>query len=252
MTRGSSIDGLVVDVGGAHDREVGVFEQLQGRPFERTLGEDESQHRRVRVARRRAADSRDRSRPASRSAPWRASHAPDSRSRRSRSVPRGARRRDRAARSTTCLPARRDRGTPRAGSRSSRRTRRRSRPAPARARCARRAASRRAARCSARRARSEVEDLGEVLGRRARARRPHAGSKQNTTWRGATRCISRSPRSRSVQWCTVSTASAASNASSANGKRLGDGLHRGRGAGRALSQHRRRRIDRDDGRSVGS
>ena len=36
--------GLVVDVGGAGEREVGVLEQLQGRLFERTLREDQAQH----------------------------------------------------------------------------------------------------------------------------------------------------------------------------------------------------------------
>ena len=40
----------VVDVGRTHDREVGVFEQLQGRLLERSLGQHQAQHRLVRVA----------------------------------------------------------------------------------------------------------------------------------------------------------------------------------------------------------
>ena len=44
-TRGSSIGGPVVDVRAALDGEVGVREQLEGGPFERALGQDESQHR---------------------------------------------------------------------------------------------------------------------------------------------------------------------------------------------------------------
>ena len=42
--------GAVVDVGRAHDREVGVFEELERRFLERALRQHEAQHRLLRVA----------------------------------------------------------------------------------------------------------------------------------------------------------------------------------------------------------
>ena len=66
-------------------------------------------------------------------------------------------------------------------------------------------------------------------------RATQAGSHEKTTTRSrATRRSSAAPAGQSLQWWMVSTAIAASKLRVVEGQRLGAGLHRGRGAGRAL------------------
>ena len=66
------------------------------------------------------------------------------------------------------------------------------------------------------------------------------------TTRPATRASSASPRARSGQWCTVSTASAASKVASRNGSAVAEACTTGALPGRPLGDHRARRLDGDD------
>ena len=161
-----------------------------------------------------------------------------------------------SARSTTCPPGRAGRDRPRAGSRSTRRTRRRSRPArePASmettSRC-RSMSGRARARCARSRAPGSP---GSSRRRSTRRRRTRARSRRAPA--GA-RCAAsrRSPVATSCQWCIVE-----------HGHRGVEGVVAETGdasreradcrcrAGRALRDHRLRRLDRDDdaiGRFVG-
>ena len=112
-----------------------------------------------------------------------------------------------------------------------------------------------AARCRRRRARCvRSRGRGSPGSSRRRSRRRSANSaRRRTAPAGARRAASRrGPRRDRVQWCIVSTASAASNAPVAERQCLGDALHRGCGAGRALREHRRataRPRRRDDPRA---
>ena len=214
MTRGSSIVGAVVDVGGPHDREVGVFEQLQRRPFERAL----------RAAPMRSTAGQDRL-PAD-DQPVADIDLGERAQLAVLRVPRA--RRELGAQALSAARARCGLGScaKRRDARlhervevglgpvpvARRRTRRRSRPARAPAR------SCTTSRCAldvgrARRVALalELEDLGEVVGDEPeRRRRTTARSRRSPA--GARRAASRrSPARESCQWCTVSIAIAASN-----------------------------------------
>ena len=178
--------GLVVDVGRAGEREIGILEQLEGRLSSEPFGSTRRSTAFRIGGRRPAAGSRYRSRSGPRRLTVAFVPGPGSRDRGAAARFRGAAPRGRAGRTTTCPPARAGRGTPRAGSSSTP-------PKPSRQSAgtgtgstlaARRASSRRCASSPGRGALgTEVRRSRESTRRRSRAAEAHDGSKKNTTCR---------------------------------------------------------------------
>ena len=193
---------LVVDVGGTHDARGRRLRRVGGSPVRASPSAARGAARPVRIAAGRADQQPVAEVDLGSVAQVAVALVPRARLARSRAQPLGARARalrDRAARTTRCRPARRDRGTPRAGSSSTPRSRRRSRPAPAPARRRRTSStSRDRARGRAPRARCRASRIsGKYSSTSQKPTRRRAGRRRGSPGGARRARISRSPRSRS-------------------------------------------------------